>query len=306
MTTDLATTDRDVGLDTYSPPQLAARLAEMRAERDQLQAFFKEVMIPGHDYGVIPGTEKPTLLKPGAEKLAEFYGYAPTIKAIDEEADRESGYYRVRVTVALVSKRTGGIVAEGVGEANTMEGRYRTRWLTAAKCRDAGIDTAGLESQDRPSSYGDSSYKVFKVENPDPWGLWNTCLKMAKKRAIVDASLSATRSSGLFTQDMEDLTGWVEGEVISSTRTPTPAANPAQRQRQAPARGRPTRRSVDELDQELNANQAQAKVLTEWWQKTRALKVDRLIVIERSKEAFGREPVDLTDEERAELLIQLS
>jgi len=33
----------------------------------------------------------------------------------------------------------------------------------------------------------------------------NTVLKIAKKRALVDATLSVTRSSGLFTQDVEDI-----------------------------------------------------------------------------------------------------
>ena len=35
----------------------------------------------------------------------------------------------------------------------------------------------------------------------------HTMLKMAKKGTLVDAVLSATRSSDLFTQDMEDLKG---------------------------------------------------------------------------------------------------
>jgi len=33
----------------------------------------------------------------------------------------------------------------------------------------------------------------------------NTVLKMAKKRAYVDAILTATHASGIFTQDMEDI-----------------------------------------------------------------------------------------------------
>ena len=41
----------------------------------------------------------------------------------------------------------------------------------------------------------------------DPYSLINTMLKMAKKRALVDAVLSATRSSDLFTQDLEDMKG---------------------------------------------------------------------------------------------------
>ena len=41
------------------------------------------------------------------------------------------------------------------------------------------------------------------VENPDPFDLANTLLKMAKKRSLIDATLQATRSSDLFTQDVE-------------------------------------------------------------------------------------------------------
>lgn len=34
----------------------------------QLQAAVQSTLKKDHDYGVIPGTNKPTLLKPGAEK----------------------------------------------------------------------------------------------------------------------------------------------------------------------------------------------------------------------------------------------
>ena len=123
---------RVVALDTYSPAELKVRLGEMKQETDILQEFFAQVMHPSRpgtadgDYGVIPGTPRPTLLKPGAEKLLEYYGYAPTIKAIEETADRESGFYRARVTLALVSKRTGVVVAEGVtARRRETEGSHR-------------------------------------------------------------------------------------------------------------------------------------------------------------------------------------
>jgi len=236
---------RVVALDTYSPVELRVRLAEMKQETDILQEFFAQVMHPSRpntadgDYGVIPGTPRPTLLKPGAEKLLEYYGYAPTIKAIDETADRGSGFYRARVTLALVSKRTGVVVAEGVGEANTMESRYR--WRSAErKCpicqapaiikgkaeygggwlcwRKKGGCGENFDDADKAITGQDAG----KVENDDPWGLWNTVLKQGKKRALIDATLSATRSSGLFTQDMEELTDWVEGEIVPSAPKPTP------------------------------------------------------------------------------------
>lgn len=191
--------------------EIMQRLQGMKVELALVQSFFKEVMTPDIDYGVIPGTDKPTLLKPGAEKLCELYGYAITLASLDEEKDNATGFYRVRATVRLVSKATGLIIAEGVGEANTMEARYRWRWLADYKL-PKDFSTAGLEFQTRTSKRG-SSFKVYKVENDDPFTLWNTVLKMAKKRALIDATLSATRLSGMFGQDMEDIQAWQEKGV---------------------------------------------------------------------------------------------
>lgn len=246
------TTERMVAFDTYSPVELQARLADMAEEARIIQRFFREVMVKDHDYGVIPGTPKPTLLKPGAEKLAEYYGYAPTVRAVDEDADRETGFYRARVTVALVSKRTGVIVGEGIGEANTREGRYR--WRDAKRtCPSCGATAiikgkeefgggwvcfrkqGGCGATYRDNDAAITAQPVGRVENDDPFALWNTVLKMAKKRALIDAVLSATRSSGLFTQDVEDLEDWVGGEVVERptavwsppAKRPGPATPPA-------------------------------------------------------------------------------
>jgi len=190
-----------------SPQDMTRKLANMKQMLVLTQKFFQEVMDPNVDYGTIPGTQKPTLLKPGAEKLSEFYGYAPTIRQIDEEKNIETGFYRARVTVSLVHKRTSTLIADGVGEANTYEGRYRYRWLSEYKL-PKGIDKDALHSEERKNKNGET-YIMYRVDNEDPWMLWNTVLKMAKKRALVDAVLSATRSSGLFTQDVEDLREWV-------------------------------------------------------------------------------------------------
>ena len=190
-----------------SPQDMARKLANMKQMLELTHKFFREVMISGQDYGIIQGTDKPTLLKPGAEKLSEFYGYAPTIRQIEEEKDIQTGFYRARVTVSLVHKRTGVIIADGVGEANTYEGRYRYRWVPEWKL-PKGIDTSSLVSEQRKNKKGET-YMAYRIENEDPWTLWNTVLKMAKKRALVDAVLSATRSSGIFTQDVEDLQEWV-------------------------------------------------------------------------------------------------
>jgi hypothetical protein len=43
-----------------------------------------------------------------------------------------------------------------------------------------------------------------KVEYDNPADYFNTCLKMAKKRALVDAVLTSTAASDIFTQDIEE------------------------------------------------------------------------------------------------------
>ena len=239
--------ESQLAVSEYSPKELQVRLNDMKQKVELLQSFFRNIMVEGQDYGKIPGTDKPTLLKPGSEKLCEFYGYSIGID-VEEQSNLESGYYRARVKVTLTSRRTGTVIAEGIGEANTMEGRYRWRWVpedevppnldrSALKARPSfrwvfeselpqGVNKASLQKETRTSKKGNpyTVYKIdsslYRVPNDDPWSLWNTVLKMAKKRAVVDATLSATRSSGIFTQDVEDLQDWIgAGAVIDADFT---------------------------------------------------------------------------------------
>lgn len=213
----------DMGAPTNAQ-EMATRLADMKQRLGLVQTFFRDVMIDGQDYGVIPGTDKPTLLKPGAEKLCELYGYAIHVITEREDKCRDTGFYDCAVRVQLIARRTGDVVAEGVGEANTYESRYRYRWVWPNQV-PKGIDRSVLVTRETRS--GKTQYRL---ENDDLFSLWNTVRKMAKKRALVDATLSSTRSSGIFTQDMEDLRDWagagivIDAEIIEPT--PQPQAAP--------------------------------------------------------------------------------
>ena len=147
-------------------PDFAVSLEEANARIKMFQQYVREHMVEGEDYGVIPGSTKPTLFKPGAEKLNAIFGYAPRVEITNRMEDWDKGFVSYEVKVSLINKRTGQVEAEGLGSCNSRERRY------------ARQDAAGIA---------------------------NTVLKMAKKRAVVDATLSATRASGLFTQDLEDL-----------------------------------------------------------------------------------------------------
>ncbi|MEC2076308.1 hypothetical protein [Metabacillus fastidiosus] len=67
--------------------------------------------------------------------------------------------------------------------------------MTLTSKESGVIEVEGLES---------CNSKEASFQHQDSYTIVNTVLKMAKKRALIDAVLSATRASGLFTQDIED------------------------------------------------------------------------------------------------------
>ncbi|MED4351726.1 hypothetical protein P9265_05180 [Schinkia azotoformans] len=147
-------------------PSLAISLDEAKERIESLHQFVNDLMTEGVDYGRIEGFDKPTLLKPGAEKLCDIFGFTKRVSILNRIENWEMGLFAYEVKVTLVSKQSGLTEAEGIGTCNSKE-------------------------------------KAFISQ--DPFSLVNTLLKMAKKRALVDAVLSASRASGIFTQDIEDL-----------------------------------------------------------------------------------------------------
>lgn len=190
----------------------------------ELKEFVQFYMKEGEDFGIIPGTPKPTLYKSGADKLCDIYGIADQYKITNRTEDWSKNLFDYEVECTLVSKRDGRLVATGLGSCNSFEGKYRYR-ETKRHCPSCGkeaiikgkaeygggwlcwnkpgkSDGCGTKFKDGDQTI--ESQVVGKTENDDIPTIKNTLLKMAKKRAKVDAVLSATRSSGLFTQDIED------------------------------------------------------------------------------------------------------
>lgn len=119
-----------------------------------------------NDYGTIPGTNKPTLLKPGAEKIMRLAKVACEYEIIDQITDLDKPFFSYTFKCKVLLGPGGPVIDEGVGECNSLEGKY-------------------------------ANNNAFSVRN--------TILKMAKKRALVDAALAIGRLSDLFTQDLEDM-----------------------------------------------------------------------------------------------------
>jgi hypothetical protein len=197
-----------------------------------IQHVMEKVMKDGEHYGVIPGCgKKPSLLKAGAEKLSLTFRLAPTYTIT--QTDGINGHREYYVKCSLTHIPTGKIFGEGVGACSTMEGKYRFR-TGEVEFTDKEVPKAYWTDRDQKLIGGkgfstkknDSGKWMIvrageKVEHDNPADYYNTVLKMAKKRAHVDAVLTATAASDIFTQDVEDMP-----EVVS-VKKEAPAKAPA-------------------------------------------------------------------------------
>ena len=116
-------------------PEAKKKLEAIRLFQVVVQEQLKE----GHDYGVIPGTKKPTLLKPGAEKISKLLNLFDDYEAIDqiERWDDKDPFFHYQYKCTLSDIGTGLKVSSGIGSCNSKESKYRYRWVPVWDLSDA-------------------------------------------------------------------------------------------------------------------------------------------------------------------------
>lgn len=214
-----------MALIVMEPKEAIQRAANNRSIVTTLR---QKVLQPGLDYGIIPGSTKPSLLKPGAEKLLKTFNYGIRFEQLDAIQDWDKNLFHYRYKATVYDLVSGVAIAEGIGSCNSKEDKYRWRQPNL-KCPDCGAE-AVIKSKQDPGYYcfnkkGGCGAKfagtderitgqsLKRVENPDVASQINTIDKMAQKRAFIAPVLIATGASEFFTQDIEDM--WViEGEFL--------------------------------------------------------------------------------------------
>lgn len=230
--------------------------AELLARRKELFEVVKNVLKEGEHYGTTPGASKKNLLKPGGEILNQYFGFYAEFETVSrvENWEAKPPLFDYEMKCVLRSKRDAVKVAEGVGSCNSYESKYRYRDAkrSCPSCGRAGSIVKGKEEYGGgwvcwakdgnccKAKFKDNdpaiiSQALGKVDNEDIASLKNTILKMAAKRAYIDATLKATGASEIFTQDIEDMPFTVEvitAEVVSEAVKEQNEAR--QEERQAP------------------------------------------------------------------------
>ena len=199
-----------------APVSLDAMIAQVQA----IQNAMGRVMIEGTHYGKIPECgDKDTLLKPGAEKIGLLFRLLARFQV--ERQDSPGGHREYVITCSLHDINN-NLIGQGLGSCSTMESKYRWRkgerlcpmcnkptiikgkaaygggwvcWGKKGGCGEKFLDgDEQIEGQ-----------QADRIENADIADVYNTVLKIGKKRAHVDAILTCTAASDIFTQDIEDM-----------------------------------------------------------------------------------------------------
>lgn len=217
----------------------------------------QDVLKPGVDFGVIPGTgDKPTLLLPGMEKLLRALRLRPEYHLLSSKEDFDKPLFYYRYECRLIEIESGLCVSTAIGSANSYEAKWRWREQKRAcpKCGTANINRSKFPPRNNPNAepgwycYAKTGgcgaefaaddktiteQVTGRMENPDIFDQINTIDKIAQKRALGSAIKGAANVSEYFTVDLEDLQRFdvvdaeytvVESPAIWPVVEPTPPA----------------------------------------------------------------------------------
>jgi hypothetical protein len=228
---------------------MPAMSIELAVERyNTITEFVSRVLRRDVDYGAIPGTDKLTLLKPGAEKLTTFFGLSTRFQLIERIEDWTGNDYQGEPFFYYLYRcqlfRGDLLIAEADGSCNSREQKYRWReqQRSCPECRQAAIikgkeeygggwlcfkKKGGCGAKFGSGDPAIEGQTVGRIPNPEIADQVNTIQKMGQKRALVAATLMAVNASEFFTQDMEDMiipTGAAVAAAAVVTHTPSSVA----------------------------------------------------------------------------------
>lgn len=214
---------------------------------EKVHEIARRVMKKDVHYGVIPGTKKPSLLKPGAQVLCMTFMFKPGYFVLSSVLEPNRVHYEIKCVLTHIPTQLE--VAEGVGSASSWEKKYRYR-IAGRACPSCGNTESLLKSKRQPEWFcwtkkggcgatfalddpAITEQQSGRVENPDQHDVGNTIFKMAAKRALIDATITATGCADIYTQDVEDMgREHFESSYSESERQPEP--EPEQPRESAP------------------------------------------------------------------------
>jgi uncharacterized membrane protein YgcG len=210
----------------------------VKRQVQQIQSLMDEVMTEGEHYANPKWASSPILKKAGAEKISFAFRLSARFETEMERIsprreDLPPGHREYIVTCRIFS-RSGEYLGMAKGSCSTAEPKYRYRsadratsveppgsfWesysdsmanadfsllVEALRENDVSIPPGADVGVTKDDKTGDWLISIEgREENEEIEAQYNTCLKMAKKRAYVGAVQQVTAASDIFTQDLDD------------------------------------------------------------------------------------------------------
>ena len=156
----------------------------------------QSVMKKDRHYGTIPGTNKLTLLKPGAEMLTTFFGLRTTFaskRVVEDWMGADHGgepFFYYLETCQLWRGDT--LMTEADGSANSHESRYRWRWVPREEI-PVGLDIASLKA--REGVLIEYQYAVSKAETTGKYAKAAEYWQQFKDAIAAEQAVEGTRTA---------------------------------------------------------------------------------------------------------------
>lgn len=148
----------------FNPNDIVTMAIDMRAAMLNIR---ERVLIEGSDFGSITDGGKPTLLKPGAEKLSSAFKLSSKFNIVSQVEDWSTGLFFYRYECVLVHRETGEIHGSGIGSCNSHEEKYGYRWVGADRV-PANLDRESLPV--RSGSITEFEFAIQKAETSGKYG----------------------------------------------------------------------------------------------------------------------------------------
>ena len=99
---------------------------DVRSQVNLIQEVLRSIMIKDIHYGIIPGTTKPTLYKPGAETILSTFRIAvdPEMNEVYDLSTDDIARFRMRVSA---KSQTGRFLGAAIGECSSNEEKFKWR-----------------------------------------------------------------------------------------------------------------------------------------------------------------------------------
>ena len=261
---------------------------EAKAKFDLVRQYTANCLTKDIDFGKVSGVSKPSLLKPGAEKICSLFGLTPKFSCVDKimnwngegNPDNEPFFY---FEYRCDLYRGGEFVASCDASCNSWEKKYRYR-KGGLVCPDCGKQTlmkskydAGYYCNSKSGGCGHKfqandprivNQNIGEQKNFDTAEQVNTFQKMAQKRAYVGATLIACNLSEYYTQDVEDMSHnsiTIEPEFVPEMPEYTEVDTAPVQQKSVP---QPQKKQLDEVE-----------FLKGWNEKSAVLVGDQMITL---------------------------